>query len=62
MKGAIPGLLMALEKAQGRSINYDITTIITTDEESSQNSQLRYLSHFIQPLKGAYFFIWTQAA
>jgi len=56
MKGAIPGLLMALEKAQGRSLNYDITTIITTDEESSQNSQLRYLSRFIQPLKGAYFF------
>jgi succinyl-diaminopimelate desuccinylase len=30
--------------------------MITTDEEYSQASQLRYLSRFLEPLKGAYFF------
>jgi len=30
--------------------------MVTTDEEYSQGSQLRYLSRFLQPLKGAYFF------
>ncbi len=56
MKGAIPALLLALEKGRGCNLNYDISVIITTDEEDSQASQLRYISQFLQPLKGAYFF------
>jgi len=56
MKGAIPALLMALEKGRDQVLNYDITVMITTDEEYSQASQLRYISRFLEPLKGAYFF------
>ena len=56
MKGAIPALLIALEKARNHSINFDVTVMITSDEEYSQASQLRYVSRFLEPLKGAYFF------
>ncbi len=56
MKGAIPALLMAAERCQGRPLKYDVSVMITTDEELSQASQLRYISQFLQPLKGAYFF------
>lgn len=56
MKGAIPALLLALERCQNQPINYDTSVMITTDEEYSQASQLRYVSRFMQPLKGAHFF------
>lgn len=56
MKGAIPSLLMALERCRNRDLQYDTSVMITTDEEISQGSQLRYVSQFIQPVKGAYFF------
>jgi succinyl-diaminopimelate desuccinylase len=56
MKGAIPALLMALERHKDKPLKYDTSVMITTDEESSQASQLRYISGFLQPLKGAYFF------
>lgn len=56
MKGAIPALLMALEKGRNQPLNYDVSVMITTDEEYSQASQLRYISRFLEPLKGAYFF------
>lgn len=56
MKGAIVSLLMALEGARGRRLKYDTSVVITTDEELSQASQLRYLSTFLNPVKGAYVF------
>jgi len=56
MKGAIPALLMALERVKNRQLKYDTTVMITTDEESSQASELRFLSRHLQPLQGAYFF------
>jgi succinyl-diaminopimelate desuccinylase len=56
MKGAIPALLLALEKGLNHDLKYDVSVMITTDEEYSQGSQLRYISRFLQPLKGAYFF------
>ena len=56
MKGAIPALLLALEKGLNNDLKYDVSVMITTDEEYSQASQLRYISRFLQPLKGAYFF------
>ena len=56
MKGAIPALLMALEKVKDQRLNYDVSVMITTDEELSQASQLRYIHQFIQPTQGAYFF------
>jgi succinyl-diaminopimelate desuccinylase len=56
MKGAIPALLLALDKTKNTPLRYDTTVMITTDEELSQASQLRYISQFIQPVQGAYFF------
>ena len=56
MKGAIPALLIALEKGRNHVLNYNVSVMITTDEEFSQASQLRYISRFLQPLEGAYFF------
>ncbi len=56
MKGAIPALLLALEKFKGKPLKYDTSVMITTDEEFSQASQLRYLARYLQPLAGAYVF------
>jgi succinyl-diaminopimelate desuccinylase len=56
MKGAIPALLAALERCKERKLDYDISIMMTTDEEYSQASQLRYLSRFLEPLKGAWLF------
>jgi succinyl-diaminopimelate desuccinylase len=56
MKGGIVGLLGALEKVADKPLKYDTSVIITTDEEVSQASQLRYLAQFLAPLRGAYVF------
>jgi succinyl-diaminopimelate desuccinylase len=56
MKGAIPALLLALERVKTSHLKYDTTVMITTDEESSQASELRFISRYLQPLRGAYFF------
>jgi succinyl-diaminopimelate desuccinylase len=56
MKGAIPALLLALEKCKDQPLKYNASVVITTDEELSQASQLRYLSRFLQPVQGAYVF------
>jgi succinyl-diaminopimelate desuccinylase len=56
MKGSIPALLMALERCRDRVLDYDVSVMITTDEEYSQASQLRYISRFLEPLQGSYLF------
>jgi succinyl-diaminopimelate desuccinylase len=56
MKGAIPALLLALERCANRPLKYDLSVMVTTDEELSQASQLRYVGQFLQPLRGAHFF------
>jgi succinyl-diaminopimelate desuccinylase len=56
MKGALPALLLALEKCRNKTLKFDTSVMITTDEECSQASQLRYLGRFLQPLRGAYVF------
>jgi succinyl-diaminopimelate desuccinylase len=56
MKGAIPALLLALERCKNRQLKFDISAMVTTDEELSQASQLRFVSQFLQPLNGAHFF------
>lgn len=57
MKGAIPALLLALEKTKGQLVNYDISVMVTTDEEiGRQAPQIEYLGQFLRPLKDAYFF------
>jgi succinyl-diaminopimelate desuccinylase len=56
MKGAIPALLLALEKCKDQPVKYDTSVMLTTDEELSQASQLHYVSRYLQPVKDAYFF------
>ncbi len=55
MKGSIVALLLALESLTGRHLAFDISVIITTDEEFSQASQLHYLRQYLEPISGAHF-------
>ena len=56
MKGAVAALLLGLEALKGRPLKYDTSVMITTDEETNQASQIRYLTQFLQPVSGAYVF------
>src|SRR4030042_1485328 len=56
MKGSIIALLIAMESLKGKRLNYDVSVMITTDEEFSQANQLQYLKQYLQPVYGAYFF------
>ncbi len=56
MKGGIAALLLALELIKGEPLKYDVSVMITTDEEYGQASQLRYLAQYLQPVSGALFF------
>ena len=56
MKGAIAALLLGLHMVKDRDLKYDTSVMVTTDEEISQASQIRYLGRFLQPLAGAYVF------
>jgi len=53
MKGGIVALLGGLEAVRNKPLKYDISVAITTDEEVSQASQLRYLARFLEPVKGS---------
>jgi len=56
MKGAIAALLLGLHIAKDRELKYDTSVMVTTDEETSQASQIRYVGQSLHPLPGAYFF------
>lgn len=56
MKGGIVALLLAMDGLKGKPLKYDVSVMITTDEEYSQASQLEYLVQFLKPVSGAYFF------
>jgi len=56
MKGAIAALLLGLQIAKDRELKYDISVMVTTDEETSQASQIRYLGQSLRPFSEAYFF------
>ena len=56
MKGGLVALLLGLDKIKDKTVNYDISVMVTTDEEYSQASQLRYLAQFLQPVSGANVF------
>ena len=56
MKGAIAGLLLGLEHVAGKPLKYDTSVMITTDEETGQASQLRYLAQYLPPVSGAFVF------
>jgi succinyl-diaminopimelate desuccinylase len=55
MKGGIVALLLAMESLKAKRLNYDVSVMVTTDEEFSQASQLEYLAQYLQPVGGAYF-------
>ena len=56
MKGGIVALLSAMESLKGKSLNFDVSVMVTTDEEIGQVSQLQYLRQYLDPVSGAYFF------
>jgi len=56
MKGGIAALLLGLEMAKEKSWGFDTSVMVTTDEEITQGSQIRYLRQFLEPTPGAYFF------
>ncbi len=56
MKGAIVSLLLGLEAVRDKPLKYDVSVMVTTDEELSQASQVLYLRPFLEPVKGARFF------
>ncbi|MDD5126947.1 MAG: ArgE/DapE family deacylase [Dehalococcoidales bacterium] len=56
MKGSLVALLHALDEVRDKPLRYDISVMVTTDEEVGQANQLRYLGKFLQPLDGSYFF------
>jgi len=56
MKGGIVALLGGLEAVRDRSLKYDVSVAVTTDEELSQASQLRYIADFLTPVEGSHVF------
>ncbi len=56
MKGAVVGLLGALDNLKDKQLKYDVSVVITVDEEISQSSQLLYIARFLEPVNGAYVF------
>jgi len=56
MKGSIVALLSAMESLKGKRLNFDVSVMVTTDEEFSQASQIQYLRQYLEPVSGAYFF------
>src|SRR4030043_1698794 len=56
MKGSIVALLLAMESLKGKRLDFDVSVMLTTDEEYSQASQLQYLRQYLEPVAGAYFF------
>lgn len=53
MKGGIIGLLIGLNKVKNMEFNYDVSVMITTDEELSQSGQIRCLRDYVEPVKGS---------
>ena len=58
MKGQIVSLLMALARLKDREINYDLSALITVDEETGHGdgNELRYIRPYIEPVTGVEFF------
>ena len=56
MKGSIAGLLYGLDLIRGKTLKYDVSVMMTTDEENGQTSQLRYLKSYLEPVSNACFF------
>ncbi len=55
MKGGLVALLLALSDVRKKPLKYDTSVMVTTDEETGQADQIRYLRRFLEPVTGAYF-------
>jgi succinyl-diaminopimelate desuccinylase len=55
MKGGIVALLLAMDYLKGKRLNFDVSVMVTTDEEFSQASQLEYVAQYLQPVGSTYF-------
>ncbi len=55
MKGSIIALLEAMQSLRGKPLDFDVSVMITTDEESSQATQIEYLKQHLEPVGNAYF-------
>jgi succinyl-diaminopimelate desuccinylase len=53
MQGGIIGLIIGLTEVKDQTLNYDVSVMITTDEELSQSGQIRYLEQYLEPVKGS---------
>ncbi len=56
MKGGVVALMLALYRLRDTPLKYDVSVMITTDEEKDQADQLRYLRQFLEPVSGALVF------
>jgi succinyl-diaminopimelate desuccinylase len=58
MKGAVVSLLLAMERLKGRMINYDLSALISVDEETghADGEELRCIRSYLEPVAGAGFF------
>jgi succinyl-diaminopimelate desuccinylase len=56
MKGGIVALLEAMQSLKGKRLDFDLSVMVTTDEEYSQASQIEYLRQYLEPVSGAHFF------
>lgn len=56
MKGGLVALLLALDKVKEKPLQFDVSVMVTTDEEYSQATQIRYLKQYVEPVSGAYVF------
>jgi succinyl-diaminopimelate desuccinylase len=56
-KGNIVALLMAMEKLKDKAIKYDLTAIVTVDEEEGHGLQneIRFIRPYLEPVERAYF-------
>ncbi|XUW99591.1 MAG: M20/M25/M40 family metallo-hydrolase [Dehalogenimonas sp.] len=57
MKGGIVGLLIGLNKIKNSQFKYDVSLMITTDEELSQSGQIRFLRRYLEPVKDS--IVWS---
>lgn len=56
MKGGIVALLLAMESLRDKRLDFDVSVIMTTDEEFSQATQIEYLRQYLEPVSAAHFF------
>jgi succinyl-diaminopimelate desuccinylase len=58
MKGAVVSLLMALDRLKDRPFSYDLSALISVDEETGHagGEELRYIRPYLEPVAGADFF------